>query len=225
MLLSASNLSKSFGTVTKVDVFEEWSMEVKDNSTTSIMGPSGCGKSTLLHLLAGLEKPDAGKIVWFDNRELHTFSDKQLSRFRAENIGFVFQFHNLLPEFTAVENVIIPQLILGKSYKEAEKEAENLLDQLSLGERFYNRPSELSGGEQQRVSFARALVNRPKVIFADEPTGNLDASNTEILLNIMFEYQKEYGLALVMVTHDKKVAEKCEVQLQIFDGKLVQVSN
>ena len=225
MVLRASNLSKSFGTVTKVDVFEGWNVDVNDNSTTSIMGPSGCGKSTLLHLLAGLEKPDAGSIVWFENQELDSFSDKQLSKFRAENIGFVFQFHNLLPEFTAVENVIIPQLILGRSYKEAEKEAESLLYQLSLGERFYNRPSELSGGEQQRVSFARALINRPKVIFADEPTGNLDSSNTEILLNIMFEYQKEYGLALVMVTHDKKVAEKCASQLQIFDGKLVEVSN
>ncbi len=184
------------------------------------MGASGSGKSTLLHILGGLDRPDKGKI-YYRNDSIFDMSDEHLARFRNENIGFIFQFHHLLPEFSALENVFMPALIRNIDIDEITEQAKKILKRLGLDHRMDHRPSQLSGGEQQRVAVARALMNNPGYILADEPTGNLDEKNTKSLLDLLFEIREEEQVALVLVTHDSNIASKADVTFELSEGRLV----
>ncbi len=185
----------------------------------SIVGSSGSGKSTLLHILGGLDRPNGGKVFWNDE-SIYDHKADRLAELRNSKVGFVFQFHHLLPEFTAVENVMMPALIGGTSQKKAEKRAANLLDRFGLSERLMHRPSELSGGEQQRVSMARALMNNPALILADEPTGNLDEKNTEAILELLFELRDTEDVSIVLITHEKDIASRCDTLYSLQHGIL-----
>jgi lipoprotein-releasing system ATP-binding protein len=185
------------------------------------MGASGAGKSTLLQILGTLSTPDAGTLV-IDGVDVLRLGSRELSEFRNKRIGFVFQFHHLLPEFTAVENVMIPAFIAGRSKKDAEAAAKELLTELGLAERFTHKPSELSGGEQQRVAIARALINKPAVLFADEPSGNLDSKTKDELHKLFFRLRDKYGQTIVIVTHDPDLAAMCDRSLYMVDGQFVE---
>ena len=185
------------------------------------MGASGAGKSTLLQILGTLSTPDAGSLL-IDGVDVFRLGSKELSEFRNRRIGFVFQFHHLLPEFTALENVMIPAFIAGRSKKDAETAAKELLTELGLAERFTHKPSELSGGEQQRVAIARALINKPAVLFADEPSGNLDTRTKEELHKLFFSLRDKYGQTIVIVTHDPELAQMCDRSLYMVDGQFVR---
>jgi len=185
------------------------------------MGASGAGKSTLLQILGTLSTPDAGTMV-IDGTDVFSLDSKALAEFRNRRLGFVFQFHHLLPEFTALENVMIPAFIAGRSRKEAEKSATALLVDMGLGERLAHKPSQLSGGEQQRVAIARALINNPAVLFADEPSGNLDTKTKQEIHNLFFHLRDKYGQTVVIVTHDPELAEMCDRSLYMVDGVFVQ---
>lgn len=187
-MIIAENIVKKIG---DTEILKGISLQIKVSEVVSLVGPSGAGKSTLLSILGTLDKPTSGK-VFIDNQEIAKMNEKKLAAFRNANIGFVFQFHHLLPEFTALENVFIPALIKGEKLKEAENRAKKLLDRVGLSHRYHHKPSELSGGEQQRVAIARALINHPKVVFADEPTGNLDSHNAEALHHLFFELRQEF---------------------------------
>ena len=187
----------------------------------SIMGASGAGKSTLLQILGTLSSPDSGSLV-IDGVDVLSLGDKELAAFRNRRIGFVFQFHHLLPEFTSLENVMIPAFIAGRSRKEAQEAAVSLLTDLGLGERLTHKPSELSGGEQQRVAIARALINNPAVVFADEPSGNLDSRTKEELHRLFFDLRDKYGQTVVIVTHDPSLARMCDRSLFMRDGVFVE---
>jgi lipoprotein-releasing system ATP-binding protein len=186
----------------------------------SIVGSSGAGKSTLLHILGTLDKSDRGEIS-LNGVEVNALSPKKLASFRNNSIGFVFQFHHLLPEFTAIENVCIPGWIAGKKKKEVEERAANLLKKLGLGARLQNKPQALSGGEQQRVAVARALINQPKILFADEPTGNLDSVNAKELHQLFFDLRKEFNQTFLIVTHNEELAQMSDRLLHMKDGKII----
>jgi len=216
-VIKADHIKKSFGTLV---VLKDICFQADAAEVVSIVGASGAGKSTLLHILGTLSKPDSGEVI-IDGTDLLSLSDKELARFRNTRIGFVFQAHHLLPEFTAIENVMIPALIAGKSRREASSEALELLSQLGLGDRVNHKPSELSGGEQQRVAIARALVNRPAVLFADEPSGNLDSKNKDELHRLFFDLRDRYGITIIIVTHDKELAALSDRTLEMKDGEFV----
>lgn len=214
VIIEAKGIEKSFG---KLKVLKGIDMTVRKSEVLSIMGASGAGKSTLLQILGTLSTPDAGSLT-IDNIDVLRLNARLLSLFRNTKTGFVFQFHHLLPEFTAVENVMIPALIAGKSSKAAREEAMSLLSDLGVGGRGSHKPSELSGGEQQRVAIARALINHPAVVFADEPSGNLDSATKAELHRLFFELRDRTGQTFVIVTHDPELARMCDRSLFMRDG-------
>jgi lipoprotein-releasing system ATP-binding protein len=194
-------------------------LKVHGGEIISIIGSSGSGKSTLLHILGGLDRPDSGEVFW-NEESIYEYKSDKLADLRNNKVGFVFQFHHLLPEFTAVENVMMPALIRGKSHGEAEERAGKLLERFGLAERLLHRPSEMSGGEQQRVSMARALMNKPSLILADEPTGNLDEKNTEAILELLFELRVTEEVSIVLITHEKEIATRCDTLYSLQQGVL-----
>ena len=220
-MLKARNIHKSYG---ELKVLKGIDLSVEKSEIVSIVGASGAGKSTLLHVLGTIEKPDRGEIK-IHGIDLSLLNDKALSGFRNTNIGFVFQFHHLLPEFTALENVCIPAYIAGKSTKEAEEKALYLLDFMSLTNRKDHKPSELSGGEQQRVAIARALINEPAVVFADEPSGNLDSQSSLVLHQLFFNLRDKLGQTFIIATHNKELADMADRKLIIKDGLVNSENN
>ena len=223
IILRTESVYKSFQTTKKVklEVLKGIDLSIESGKITVIVGASGAGKSTLLHLLGALDRPDSGKVI-FNGNDIFSFSDEKLAKFRNQNIGFVFQFHHLLPEFTALENVIIPQLINGTDFSKAEKRSEELLKNVGLKERISHKPAELSGGEQQRVAVARALANNPQIIFADEPTGNLDSENSEGVHQLINELKNNLGMTFVIVTHNPNLMQLADSVFEIKDGKISQ---
>jgi len=219
--IKAENITKSYSTGlgNRLQILKDISLEIPRNKISVIIGASGAGKSTLLHILGGLDKPDSGKVL-IDEHDISSFSDKKLSSFRNTHIGFVFQFHHLLPEFSALENVAIPQLIGNISFKKALQNSASLLKSVGLAERMEHKPAQLSGGEQQRVAVARALANAPKLILADEPTGNLDTENSEALNRLFVELRDNFDKTLVIVTHNKDLMVLADVIFEMQDGKL-----
>ena len=213
-MLRTKGITKSFG---PLKILKGIDMEVNEGEIVSVVGASGAGKTTLLQILGTLDSPDQGELI-LDGVKPFDLSRKQLSSFRNESIGFVFQFHQLLPEFTAVENVMLPALIKGISPLQAKKEAIRLLSVLSLENRQEHKPNELSGGEQQRIAVARSLINNPKVVFADEPSGNLDSKNSSELHELFFSLRDEFNQTFVIVTHNKELANKTDRKLIISDG-------
>ncbi len=213
-VLSAKNITKSYG---DVKVLKGINLDVYREEIISIVGASGAGKSTLLHILGTLENEDSGSLV-IDSKEIKSLSKVDIASFRNSTIGFIFQFHNLLPEFTAFENVMMPALIGGKDTKETKAYADELFNILSITDRKKHKPSQLSGGEQQRVAVARALINKPQIIFADEPSGNLDSSNAEELHNLFFKLRDELGQTFVIVTHNEHLANIADRKIVIQDG-------
>jgi lipoprotein-releasing system ATP-binding protein len=216
-MVKGTGIRKSFG---DLEVLKGIDISISEGEVISIVGPSGAGKTTLLQILGSLDKPNAGTVS-INGVEISKLGEQQLARFRNENIGFVFQFHQLLPEFTALENVIIPALIKGDSKSKAETRAKELLDFLNLSERLEHKPSELSGGEKQRVAIARALMNNPAVVFADEPSGNLDSKSQEELQQLFFSLRNEFNQTFVIVTHDLHLAKMCDRMVSMKDGVIV----
>ena len=217
-MIQATGIGKAFGTL---QVLKSIDFSAEKAEVVSIMGASGAGKSTLLQILGTLSTPDCGSLV-IDGIDVLKLDSRKLAEFRNRKIGFVFQFHHLLPEFTALENVMIPAFIAGCSKKEAETAAKALLTDLGLSERFTHKPSELSGGEQQRVAIARALINNPAVLFADEPSGNLDSKTKEELHKLFFSLRDKYGQTIVIVTHDPDLARMWDRSLFMRDGVFVE---
>lgn len=216
MIIKAQGINKSFG---ELQVLKNVDFEVEKGEIVSIVGASGAGKTTFLQILGTLLSPDSGSL---EIAGLKTGgSDKELAEFRNRHLGFVFQSHHLLPEFTALENVCIPALIAGMTEKEAKKKAAELLKKVGLADRAEHKPAQLSGGEQQRVAIARALVNSPDVLLADEPTGNLDSNTKQDIHNLLFELRKSLGQSIVIVTHDKELAQLCDRSLEMKDGSFV----
>ena len=220
-MIEIKDIRKSFG---NLEVLKGISAEINDGEIVSIVGPSGAGKSTLLQIVGTLDKPDFGRII-YNGVDVSLMSEKKLSAFRNGNIGFVFQFHQLLPEFTAMENVAIPALIKGDNASQANKRAAELLDFLGLSGRLDHKPSQLSGGEKQRVAVARALMNKPAVIFADEPSGSLDSKNKKELHKLFFDLRRELNQTFVIVTHDETLAADCDRIIKMTDGKIVEIVN
>lgn len=217
-MIKAQNIYKSYG---GLNVLKGIDLEIGKGEIISIVGASGAGKTTLLHILGTLDKADEGS-VQINDISIQSLSDKKLSEFRNKNIGFVFQFHHLLPEFTAIENICIPSFIGGTSRKEAEASAIKLLEFLNLSERSHHKPSQLSGGEQQRVAVARALINKPAVILADEPSGNLDSASAKDLHKLFFSLRDEFRQTFVIVTHNEELANMADRKLVIKDGQIVK---
>ena len=217
-MIQAKGIEKSFGTL---KVLKGIDFSAEKSEVVSIMGASGAGKSTLLQIIGTLSTPDSGSLE-IDGIDVLKLDSKGLADFRNRKIGFVFQFHHLLPEFTALENVMIPAFIAGRSRKDAESAATALLVDLGLGERLTHKPSQLSGGEQQRVAIARALINNPSVLFADEPSGNLDSRTKEELHRLFFTLRDKYGQTIVIVTHDPDLAQMCDRSLFMRDGVFVE---
>lgn len=207
-----------------LEVLKGVSLSVANGEIMSIVGPSGAGKSTLLHIMGTLDRPDSGRVVW-DGQDVSAMTDKRLARFRNENVGFVFQFHQLLPEFTLTENVAMPALIGGKSRSEAFARAKELIDYMGLGDRGEHKPGELSGGERQRGAVARALVNRPAVVLADEPSGSLDSANRRELHRLFFDLRRELGQTFVIVTHDESLAADSDRIVHMADGEIVSITD
>ncbi len=219
-LLTAENIHKSYtGKSEPVHVLRGVDITINSRDLAAIVGASGSGKSTLLHILGGLDRPDKGTIR-FRDKDLSRMDDEALAGFRNRNIGFVFQFHHLLPEFTALENVFMPGLIAGKSMAEIRERAEYLLEETGLKNRLDHRPSELSGGEQQRVAVARSLMNEPEIIMADEPTGNLDEVNTEKLLSVLMDVREKEQTAIIIITHDTRIAGIAPTVYNLHHGQL-----
>jgi lipoprotein-releasing system ATP-binding protein len=219
-MIVAENIHKYYG---DVEVLKGVNLHIKKGEIVAIVGPSGAGKTTLLQILGTLDQPQ--KQIDFtlsiNQISLKNLSDKQLSEFRNKHIGFIFQFHQLLPEFTALENVCIPAFIAKKSKKEAENEAKKILEFLGLSHRLHHKPNELSGGEQQRVAVARALINNPNVILADEPSGNLDSESAKNLHELFFKLRDEFGQTFVLVTHNEELANMADRKLTMIDGKII----
>ncbi len=213
-MLKAEGLQKSYGSL---KVLKGVNLHVKKGEIVAIVGASGAGKSTLLHILGTLDSPDMGTLL-IDGKDVFAQSQTTLAQFRNRHIGFVFQFHNLLPEFSALENVMIPGLIAGKDEKQMRKRAEELLDKLGIAARKDHKPSELSGGEQQRAAVARALVNSPAIVFADEPSGNLDSANAAELHKLFFQLRQDLGHTFVIVTHNPEFATMADRRIEIKDG-------
>lgn len=216
-MIIAENLSKSFG---NLQALKGVSLSISKGEVVSVVGASGAGKSTLLQILGTLSTPDTGSLI-IDGQEVLRMNASRLSAFRNRRIGFVFQSHRLLPEFTALENVMIPSLIAGLSNKESASRAKALLSEVGLLERMDHKPSELSGGEAQRVAIARALVNKPAVLFADEPSGNLDSATKQDIHRIFFEMREKHGQTIVIVTHDETLADMCDRKLVMSDGLII----
>lgn len=216
-MIKAINVTKSYDSF---QVLKGINLEIRQGEVVSIVGASGAGKSTLLHILGTLDRADSGKI-FIDGVEVTSLSSKKISQFRNSKIGFVFQSHHLLPEFTALENIMMPSLISGESNKAAENRSKDLLEKLGLGHRISHRPSEMSGGEQQRVAVARALVNNPTVVFADEPSGNLDSESARSLHELFFELRKSLNQTFVIVTHNETLAAMADRKLVMKDGAIV----
>ena len=215
-MLRATNLEKSYG---DLPVLKGIDLEINKGEVVAIVGASGAGKSTLLHILGTLDAPDKGK-VYIQDKDVFGQSSKNLAAFRNKSIGFVFQFHNLLPEFSAVENVMIPGLIGQRNDQEVKQRALSLLDMLGLKDRMDHKPSELSGGEQQRVAVARAMINSPDLILADEPSGNLDSKNAVDLHNLFFQLRKDIGQTFIIVTHNEELAGMADRKIELKDGKI-----
>jgi lipoprotein-releasing system ATP-binding protein len=216
-MIEIKNIHKNYQ---KIEVLKGIDLKVKETEILSITGASGSGKSTLLHIIGALENPDQGKII-IQGNDIFTLSERDLAIFRNKKIGFVFQFHHLLPEFTAFENVCIPGYIGKNAEVEIQKKAKSLLDFLGLGHRIEHKPSEMSGGEQQRVAIARALINEPSVILADEPSGNLDDEATDEIHKLFFQLRDEFGQTFVIVTHDNRLAEMSDRKVVLKEGKIL----
>lgn len=216
-MIEIKDIKKSYG---ELQVLKGIDLMIPEKKIVTIVGASGAGKSTLLHILGTLDTPDSGEI-WYDGENIARYSPGKLAAFRNKNIGFVFQFHHLLPEFTALENVCMPAWIKGNSKKEAEKKALELLERLGLQDRVAHKPAELSGGEQQRVSVARALINSPKVILADEPSGNLDTHTKNELHQLFFTLRDGLNQTFVIVTHDTELAAMSDQKISLCDGKII----
>ena len=216
-MIQLCDIRKSFGSL---EVLKGINLTIGKGETVSIVGPSGAGKTTLLQIIGTLDRPDSGRVL-FDGIDVSVYKEKQLSAFRNNHIGFVFQFHQLLPEFSAVENVMMPALIQGASMTDARRRAMEMLDYLRLTDRATHKPAELSGGEKQRVAVARALVNHPQVILADEPSGSLDTQNKEELHRLFFDLRKELGQTFIIVTHDEALATTTDRTIRLRDGLVV----
>ncbi len=214
-LLLAQNLTKSYGPLAAL---KSVSLEVAQAEVVSIVGPSGAGKTTLLQILGTLEQPDGGTML-LEGQDPFALNPVDLARFRNQKIGFVFQFHNLLPEFTALENVCMPGLLAGQAQGQVEKRAKELLDLLGLGARMHHGGAQLSGGEQQRVAVARAMLNKPALILADEPSGNLDSENADQLHDLFFKLRADLGQAFIIVTHNPALANRCDRTIRLRDGR------
>jgi lipoprotein-releasing system ATP-binding protein len=215
-MISATNIFKSYG---EINVLNGIDIEIPQGEIVSIIGKSGAGKSTLLHILGTLDKADSGDLIICD-QEITKLKDKNLAKFRNQNIGFVFQFHHLLQEFTALENVCIPAFIAGATVSSTEKKAKELLDYLGLSERISHKPNQLSGGEAQRVAVARSLINNPAVVFADEPTGNLDRASSENLHQLFINLRKDFNHSFVIVTHNMELSKLSDRVITMEDGKI-----
>jgi lipoprotein-releasing system ATP-binding protein len=217
-MIKAKSITKSFG---ELQVLKGVDLEIERGEVVSIVGASGAGKTTFLQILGTLERPDGGELD-FDGEKPTLLNDRKLSAFRNQQIGFIFQFHQLLPEFSSLENVMIPGMIAGTSRSELEIRAKELLDQLGLKDRMDSKPSTLSGGEQQRVAVARALMNKPKLLLADEPSGNLDSKNARELHELFFQLRKDLGQTIVLVTHNEDLARMADRRLVMVDGRFQQ---
>ncbi len=215
-MLTGKNIYKRYGSL---EVLRGVNLEISKGEVVAIVGPSGCGKSTLLHILGSLDKADMGEIV-INNKALSLLSGNKLAAFRNTHIGFVFQFHHLLPEFTALENVCIPGWLSGRNKNEVKEKAEGLLKILGLVDRNENKPNQLSGGEQQRVAVARALINNPDIVFADEPTGNLDSANAQELHELFFDLRKKFNQTFLIVTHNEELSQLSDRVLHMKDGRI-----
>ena len=215
-MISCKNLQKNYN---QLAVLKGIDLEIQAKEIVCITGESGAGKSTLLHLLGTLDAPSSGEI-FFEEKNISSLKGNQLADFRNQNIGFVFQFHQLIPEFSAIENVIVPMLIAKKSMSEAKTEAIRILTYLGLGKRLEHKPSQLSGGEQQRVAIARALIMNPKVILADEPSGNLDSKNAKFIHELFFKMRDDFNLTFIIVTHNPELAQMADRQIVLKDGQL-----
>jgi lipoprotein-releasing system ATP-binding protein len=216
-MITGTNIHKKYGAI---EVLKGVDIEIKKGEIAAIAGPSGSGKSTLLHILGTLDKADSGEVS-MNNTRIHELSGKKLAAFRNKHIGFVFQFHHLLPEFTALENVSIPGWIAGRKKAEVRENAMDLLKLLGLSGRLENKPNQMSGGEQQRVAVARALINQPDIVFADEPTGNLDSANAQELHKLFFDLRERFGQTFLIVTHNEELATLSDRVLYMKDGKIV----
>ena len=216
-MLTGKNIYKRYGTI---EVLKGVDIEIKKGEIASIVGPSGSGKSTLLHILGTLDKADMGEVS-MNGAIVNLLPGKKLAAFRNKHIGFVFQFHHLLPEFTALENVCIPGWLAGRKKNEVKEKAEELLKMLGLSQRMENKPNEMSGGEQQRVAVARALINNPDIVFADEPTGNLDSANAKELHQLFFDLRNKFNQTFLIVTHNEELAKLSDRVLYMKDGKIV----
>lgn len=219
-LISVRDLNKTYSIPGRqLHILKDISFDIQRGELAALMGPSGVGKSTLLHILGTLDRPTSGTVL-YEGRDVFNLKNDALAGFRSESIGFIFQFHHLLPEFNTIENVVMPALIAGISFKEAEKKAVQLLSEVGLSERLYHRPGELSGGEQQRVAVARALMLDPRVVLADEPTGNLDTQTGDDLFRLMMEVNRK-GITFLIVTHNETLASQCGRIIRMKDGVLV----
>ncbi|MBK6538960.1 MAG: ABC transporter ATP-binding protein [Ignavibacteria bacterium] len=220
ILIEVTSLKKSYPVTndTRLEVLKGINLNILKEEIVAIVGKSGAGKSTLLHILGTLDKPESGKVL-FESEDVFLKKEKQIAEFRSRKIGFIFQFHHLLPEFTAIENVMIPSMISGTMDK---TRAEEVLTEVGLKNRLQHKPSELSGGEAQRVAIARALINSPKLVLADEPTGNLDSENADAVIDLIFDLRKKYKQTFVIVTHNEEFANKCDRIIKLHDGKVVQ---
>ena len=215
-MIEINDIRKSFG---QLEVLKGITMNVERGEIVSIVGPSGAGKTTLLQIIGTLDRPDSGSVV-IDGTDVSTLGDKRLSTFRGQNIGFIFQFHQLLPEFTATENIMMPALIAGRSRKEARQKADELLSFMGLSDRATHKPAQLSGGEKQRIAVARALVNNPAVVLADEPSGRLDSKNKQELHQLFFDLREKLGQTFVIVTHDEELASITDRTIHLRDGMI-----
>ncbi len=224
-ILEARSITKIYRSGPEtIEVLRDLNFNLKEKEIVVIMGPSGVGKSTLLNIIGTLDKPTDGEVT-IDGKSVFKYSEQKLSKFRNQHIGFIFQFHYLLPEFTALENVLVPRMIKGNDWKQDEDRAIKLLSDVGLSQRLNHRPNQLSGGEQQRVAVARALMNQPKMILADEPTGDLDPRNSQILFDLILELNRKYGQSFVIVTHNEMFAEKANRVVHLHEGKMTEKHN
>ncbi len=217
-MIKAENIHKYYG---ELEVLKGVDLHIKKSEIVAIVGPSGAGKTTLLQILGTLDKPTSCDTLLINKTDIKQLNDRSLSKFRNTHIGFIFQFHQLLPEFTALENVCIPGFIANRSKNKVEEEAKELLDFLDLSNRIHHKPNELSGGEQQRVAVARALINKPDIIFADEPSGNLDTASSRNLHELFFTLREKFGQTFVIVTHNLELANMADRKLEMKDGKII----